>query len=141
MYADMKNLLERIGAQSGELIQYTPQDTRVATAIFLFSVIKVDGRVRPEELIRYREILQDHLSVEPDELALFEKTVIEQCGSNPKLFPHHKLVASMPIDTRRLILKYMKEISVSDNELHEFEINLVAKAAEILGLSIEDGEF
>ena len=141
MYTDMKNLLERIGAQDGELIQFTPQDTRVATAMFLFCVIKVDGRVRTAEMTRYREILQDYLAVEPDELDLFERKVVEQYSCNKSLFPHQKIVAGMPIETRRLVLGFMKEISVSDNELHEFEINLVAKAAEILGLSAKDGEF
>ena len=141
MYADMKSLLERIGAQKGALIQFTPKDTRVATALFLFSVIKVDGRVRHQEMTRYREILQDHLNVEPDELQLFEQKVIELYSVEDVLFPDNEIVASMPIETRRLILGFMKEISVSDNELHEFEINLVAKAAEILGLSVDEGEF
>jgi len=141
MYTDMKILLEKLGNQEEELIEFTPRDTRVAAAVLLFRAIVADGRVREVELKRYREILQDHMGVEPDELRLFENVVRDQSDSETSLFPHTTIVAKMPLKTKREILQFMMEISVSDNELHEFEINLVARAAEMLGLSIDEGGF
>lgn len=141
MYADMKNLLDKLDSQDSERIEFTPRDTRIAAAVLLFRVIIVDGRVRESEMKRYREILQDNLKVEPDELRLFEKTVREQAGNETSLFPHAEIVAKMPRETKLEILKFMKEISVSDNELHEFEINLVARIAELLGLPVDKNSF
>jgi len=141
MYADMKSLLKKLESNGGELIEFTPSDTRVAAAVLLFRAILADGRVRDVEMKRYREILEDHMNVEPDELRLFENVVREQSESETSLLPHTEIVAKMPIETKREILQFMKEISVSDNELHEFEINLVTRTAEMLGLPIEEGEF
>ena len=137
----MKNLLAKLGASEGDKIEFTPQDTRLASAVLLFRVIMVDGRVRQAELVRYREILQDHLNVEPDEMQLFEQAVREQYNSETSLLPHTKIVAQMPKETKQEILKFMQEISVSDNELHEFEINLVTRTAQLLGIKVTNGTF
>lgn len=136
MYADMKKLLAKFGSRDDKKIQFTPQDIRIAAAVLLFRVILVDGRVRESEMKRYREILQDHLDVEPDELGLFEQVVRERIESDTSLFSDARNIERMPIETRRNILRFMKEISISDNELHEFEINLVVRTAEILKLPV-----
>lgn len=132
----MKSLLEKLKTHEGGQIVFTPQDTRIATAVLLFRVIMVDGRVRDAELVRYREILQDHMNVEPDEMALFEDVVRKQSESDASLVPYADIVAKMPVETKREILRFMKEISISDNEFHEFEINLVTRTAELLGISV-----
>ncbi|MCF6322175.1 MAG: TerB family tellurite resistance protein [Rhizobiaceae bacterium] len=137
----MKSLLAKLDAHAGELIEFTPSDTRVAAAVLLFRAILADGRVRDVEMKRYREILQDHMDVEPDELRLFEDAVRKQSDSETSLLPHTMLASKMPLKTKREILQFMKEISVSDNELHEFEINLVTRNAKMLGLPIDEGEF
>lgn len=137
----MKNLLAKLVAAKKDQIVFTPDDRRVACAVLLYRVIMVDGRVRREEMQRYREILQDHLDVGPDELPLFEKMVIDQSASENSLFPHTEIVAKMPLETKREILEFMKQISVSDNELHEFEINLVTRTSQMLGLDDPQGEF
>lgn len=136
MYADMKKLLAKFGSQDNKQIKFSPQDTRIAAAVLLFRVILIDGRVRESEMKRYREILQDHLDVEPDELGLFEQVVRERIESDTSLFSDTRNIERMPIETRRNILRFMKEISISDNELHEFEINLVVRTAEILKLPV-----
>ena len=138
MYVVVKQFLERLGSSEDGLIEYTHGDRRIAMAVLLFRVITIDGKIREEEVRRYREILEDFLEVTPDELDLFESVVREQHSNESSLFPFTTIVRKMPIDTKRQILTMMREISISDQELHEFEINLVARTAELLEIDIEE---
>jgi len=136
MYAVVRQFLERLGS-GDDLIEYTTGDKRIAMAVLLFRVVTADGKVREEELARYREILEDYLDVTPDEMALFERIVREEADTEQSLFPFTLIVSKMPVETKRMVLSWMRDISLSDNELHEFEINLVARTAELLGIDLE----
>ena len=138
MYVVVKQFLERLGSSEDGLIEYTHGDRRIAMAVLLFRVITIDGKIREEEVRRYREILEDFLEVTPDELDLFESVVREQHSNESSLFPFTTIVRKMPMETKRQILTMMREISISDQELHEFEINLVARTAELLEIDIEE---
>ncbi|MEZ5789774.1 MAG: TerB family tellurite resistance protein [Nitratireductor sp.] len=138
MYVVVKQFLERLGSSEDGLIEYTHGDRRIAMAVLLFRVITIDGKIREEEVRRYREILEDFLEVTPDELDLFESVVREQHSNESSLFPFTTIVRKMPMDTKRQILTMMREISISDQELHEFEINLVARTAELLEIDIDE---
>ena len=137
MYSVVKSFVERLGSPGDEAIEYSKEDTRVAIAVLYYRVIMVDGRVRPQELDRYRQILSDTLSVSEDELELFEEEVLDQAKGEMSLFPFTSIIRRMPLKKRREILKHMQQISLSDFELHEFEINLVERTAELLGLKGE----
>ena len=137
MYAVVRQFLERLGS-GNELIEYTTGDKRIAMAVLLFRVIIADGKVREEEMARYRDILQDFLEVSPDEMVLFEAMVREEANSERSLFPFTLVVSKMPLETKQKIVELMREISLSDNELHEFEINLVARTAELLGIDLDN---
>jgi uncharacterized tellurite resistance protein B-like protein len=135
MYAVVKAFLERLG--EGQEINFTESEYRLAMAVLLFRVVTIDGEVKETEIAVYRTLLQEKLNVSPYELDLFEATVRRESEKEASLFPFTTIVKKMPLDTRRQILNMMKEISLSDNELHEFEINLVARTAELLDLPIE----
>ena len=137
MYAMVRQFLEQLGA-GDELIEYSAGDKRIAMAALLFRVVTADGKIRNDELARYREILQDELDVSPDEIELFERMVRDEVEHEPSLFPFTTIVSKMPIETKRRILDLMRDLSVSDHELHEFEINLVARTAELLGVDIDE---
>ena len=136
MYAMVRGFLERLGS-GDELIEYSTGDKRIAMAVLLFRVVTADGKILPNELARYREMLQDHLDVTPDEIELFERVVRDEADAERSLFPFTTIVSKMPLETKRHIIDLMRELSIADNELHEFEINLVTRTAELLGLDVE----
>ena len=136
MYAMVREFLERLGS-GDELIEYSTGDKRIAMAVLLFRVVTADGKILPNELARYREMLQDHLDVTPDEIELFERVVRDEADAERSLFPFTTIVSKMPLETKRHIIDLMRELSIADNELHEFEINLVTRTAELLGLDVE----
>jgi len=137
MYAIVREFLERLGS-GDELIEYSTGDNRVAMAVLLFRVIAADGKILDVEVARFREILEDFIGVPPDELALFEQTVRARSEAEKSLFPFTTIVGKMPREKKRQVLGLMRELSTSDNELHEFEINLVARTAELLGLEPDE---
>ena len=137
MYSDLKDYFGRLMADDGQSIQYKQQDARVGLAVLYYRVILVDGRVRYEETERFRQILSDTLEVCEEELILFERKVLDLAREQTSLARLTDGVARMPLEKRRQILRHMQQISVSDRELHEFEINLVARTAELIGLAEE----
>ena len=138
MYAVVKSFLERLGDDPATQINFTRSETRIAMAVLLFRVVTIDGEVKESELDLYRNLLREKLNVSDAEMALFETTVRRESDREASLFPFTTIVKKMPVETRREILRMMKELSLSDNELHEFEINLVARTAELLDLPLDD---
>lgn len=137
LYSSVKSFLGRLNSDNLEKIEYTEVDSRLAVAALYYRVIMVDGHVRVAELERYRQILSDSLGVSEDELGMFEEKVQENYEKEGTLYPLTAVVRNMPIEKRREILVHMQQISLSDKELHEFEINLVERAAELLDLKDE----
>ncbi|MCB1461051.1 MAG: TerB family tellurite resistance protein [Nitratireductor sp.] len=137
MYAMVREFLERLGS-GDELIEYSTGDKRIAMAVLLFRVVTADGKIRSNELKRYRQILEDELEIPPDEIDLFERVVRDESEAERSLFPFTAIVSKMPFETKRHILQLMRDLSVADSELHEFEINLVARTAELLGIGLDD---
>lgn len=138
MYSVVKNFLTKLGSGDDGLIEYSAGDKRIAMAVLLFRVITVDGRILDTEVRRYREFLQDQLDVNADELDLFEAAVRAESESESSLFPFTSIVNRMPEETKHKVLNMMREISLADNELHEFEINLVSRTAELLNVKLKD---
>ena len=60
--------------------------------------------------------------------------MLAQIKNERSLNPFTEIVRKLPEEKRREILTHMQQISVSDRELHEFEINLVARTAQLLGI-------
>lgn len=138
MYASVKHLLDKLG-EPAESIEITREDMRTAVAVLYYRVILVDGRVRSQELQHFRNLLAQSLDVSEDELMHFEQEVLRIAKEQPEAFPLTGPIRKLPVARRREIFEDMKAISLSDQEFHEFEINMLARAAELLGLDA-DGE-
>ncbi len=136
MYSIAEKLIRRLNSGGSEKIEISRDDTRLATAVLLYRVIQVDGRIRPEEVELYRRILEKHFDVSPDELSLFESAVEDASQAENTLAPFVDLVRKMPEEKRREIVEFMRDISLSDNEFHEFEVNLVGRTAELLDIEL-----
>ncbi|MEO0327476.1 MAG: TerB family tellurite resistance protein [Pseudomonadota bacterium] len=134
MYSKFRSVLEKLDAGDEQAINFVTADSRLALAMLLFNVVKVDGRIRPEELRAYRTILEEYLQVSEDELHSFE-TMVDEISSSGEMF--EKLVAELrlaPIEKRQEIVTMMHDISVSDYELHELELNMLSHVMRLLGI-------
>ncbi len=134
MYSSFENFISILDAGENEVIQLSQKDPRVAIGILLYSTVHADGRVREAETNLYRHLLENYLNVPEDEFLMFEKIVSETSNEPDSINSIIEILRQMPESKRREVLKLMKDISLSDKQFHEFEVNLVAKIAALLGL-------
>ena len=134
MYSSFENFINILDAGDNEVIQLSQKDPRVAIGILLYSAVHADGRVREAETNLYRHLLENYLNVPEDEFLMFEEIVSETCNKPDSINSIIEIIRQMPESKRREVLKLMKDISLSDKQFHEFEVNLVAKIAALLGL-------
>ena len=132
MYSSYKVLIEKLERDNQEIISYVKTDRKLAPGILLYRVILVDGRVRDEEVELFREISEDYLEISEDELSGFEDTV-RQMATSSDVF--EQFVGEMQLLTQKQkqeILTFMQDISISDREFHELEVNLVSQVKALL---------
>ncbi len=134
MYSSYKNFLNKLDAGDNEIIQLSQEDPRIAIGILLYSAVHADGRVKREETALYRYLLENYLHVTEDEFLMFEELVSETFSKPDSVNSIIEIIRSMPEEKRREVLTLMKDISLSDKQFHEFEVNLVAKISNLLGL-------
>jgi uncharacterized tellurite resistance protein B-like protein len=134
MYSSFENFLKVLDAGDNEIIKLSQEDPRIAIGILLYSTVQVDGRVKREETQLYRHLLESYLNVSEDEFLMFEDIVSETCNKPDSINSIIQIIREMPESKRREVLKLMKDISLSDKQFHEFEVNLVSRISTLLGL-------
>lgn len=134
MYSSFENFIKVLDAGDNEIIKLSRKDPRVAIGILLYSTVHADGLVRHEETQLYRHLLENYLNISEDEFLMFEEIVSETCNKPDSINSIIEIIREMPENKRREVLKLMKDISISDKQFHEFEVNLVSRISTLLGL-------
>lgn len=134
MYSSFENFIKVLDAGDNQVIKLSQKDPRVAIGILLYSTMKADGLVKQEETLLYRHLLDSYLNVSEDEFLMFEEIVSETCNKPDSINSIIEIIRQMPESKRREVLKFMKDISISDKQFHEFEVNLVSRVSSLLGL-------
>ncbi len=136
MYSTYDNFIKSLVPKDNEVIKLSLKDGRIAIAILLYSAVQADGKIKPEETILYRELLDRYLHVSEDEFIAFEKLVSQICSKPDSIQSIIEIIKKMPRAKRHEVLELMKDISLSDNLFHELEVNLVAKTSALLDLDV-----
>jgi len=134
MYSSFENFIKLLDAGDNEIIKFSEKDPRIAIGILLYSTVHADGRVKVEEVQLYRHLLESYLNVSEDEFLMFEEIVSKTCDKPDSIQSIIEIIRQMPQNKRREVLELMKDISLSDKQFHEFEVNLVSRVANLLGL-------
>ncbi|MGI9350623.1 MAG: TerB family tellurite resistance protein [Rhizobiaceae bacterium] len=132
MYSSFKHLLDRLEGGDGKVITYKNSDSRLMFGIILYRVILVDGHVRSEELELFRRIAETHLDISEDELSGFEETVEELARSREKFDHLIDDLKKLSNNKKDKIIEFMQDISISDREFHELELNLVSQVDALI---------
>lgn len=135
MYSTYNCFLEKLDSTDNKIIQLSQQDPRIAIGILLYITVNADGRIRQSETLLYRHMLENYLNVSEDEFLMFEKLVSETFNQPDTIDSITKIIRRMPEDKRREILTLMQDISLSDKQFHEFEVNLLEKISDMLDLN------
>lgn len=119
--------------------QFSDDDVRLAAAALLVHCMAVDGAVgRPEEA-KLRSVLQQDYGLTGDEL----QSLIEEAKSADReavdLYRFTSVLKRhLDRDGRIEIVKRLWDMVYADGEVHEFEDNLVWRAAELLGVERQE---
>ncbi|MEM9277380.1 MAG: TerB family tellurite resistance protein [Pseudomonadota bacterium] len=132
MYSAFKDLFDKLESGDSNAITYKKNDQRLALGILLYRVILVDGRVRPEEVELFRNISETYLQVSEDELPGFESSAKELATSQEVFDQFVNDLKDLSEDKKSEIISFMKDISISDREFHELEVNLVSRIDALL---------
>jgi len=138
MYSAFKSLLDKLEENGAGAINFHQEDPKVVLGVLFLVVIKADGRTRSEEIHVYHQLLDEFLEIREDERYLFEAEVSKRMRGIPDLEGLTDSLKDLPEHQRRLILDYMRQISISDMEFHEAELTLIDRVAKLLGFD-DDG--
>jgi len=115
------------------------EELQLATAALLVHVSRIDNDFTSEERISLLECLKDQfqLSADAAEAILADAETEQQDASC--LYKFTKVITGdLDQDGRQEIVRLLWKVAFSDNHLDNFEENLLAKVAGLLGVSPED---
>jgi uncharacterized tellurite resistance protein B-like protein len=123
-------------AHSGNLRE---EEMRLAAAALLVHAAVIDGEVAAEERRKLRALLQERFALGDEETRrlMREAEAREQEAVDLYRFTS-VLCAGLDQEGRQRIIEMLWEMAMADGVVHEFESNLVLRAAELLGVSTRD---
>ena len=135
-WTTLMQLFERLthpGAHAGNLRE---EELRLAAAALLVRALKIDGEITNEERRKLNALLQTHFGLGDDEARrLIREAIIRDHGVAVDLHRFTSvLCAQLDPDGRKQIIEMLWEIAMVDLVVHEFELNLVLRVAELLGV-------
>ncbi|MBL4892749.1 MAG: TerB family tellurite resistance protein [Rhizobiaceae bacterium] len=112
---------------------YSDEEKNTAIAALLYRMVSIDGIVRDVEKMQLRSVLKARFAIHPPVL---EKTIaraISEHSESAGLFPFTSIIMHQcDLDERQDIIMAMWHLALCDGELHEYERNLIERAAELL---------
>ena len=123
-------------ARSGNLRE---EEMRLAAAALLVHAAVIDGEVASEERRKLKALLQERFALGDEETRrlMREAEAREQEAVDLYRFTS-VLCAGLDQEGRQRIIEMLWEMAMADGVVHEFESNLVWRAAELLGVSTRD---
>ena len=107
----------------------------------LIHALAIDGEVTNEERRKLNALLQTHFGVDDDEARRLIREALVRGRGGVDLYRFTSvLCAQLDQDGRKQIIEMLWEIAMADLIVHEFELNLVVRVAELLGVSASDRE-
>ena len=115
------------------------EEFRLAAAALLVRASVIDGRIDAAERRTLKTLLQDRFALDGEEVrGLLNEAVLREHESVDLYRFTSVLCRALDQDGRKKIVEMLWEVVMADGVVHEFETNLVWRAAELLGVSTRD---
>jgi uncharacterized tellurite resistance protein B-like protein len=135
----LKDLTERYAAGEPAADDLGEEEVKLAAAALLVRATVIDGEVDRAEAEVLRDVLERRFDLDHSqagrlitEAARKEKDAVDLYGFTSVLTRH------LDRPGRLQIVEMLWEIVIADGVIHEFEANLVWRAAELLGVTSRD---
>lgn len=139
MFDKIKKLFDELSGESGEERDLDEEQMRLAAAALLVHATHVDGATDRAESEKLHDVLMSRFDMdEKDALRLIREAELKEKDS-VDLFGFTSILSrNLDQEGRQKIVEMLWEIVLADGVVHEFENNLVWRAAELLGVSTRD---
>ncbi len=119
--------------------EFGEDDYRLAAVALLVHLAKAEGPTDEPERARLADIIEKNFGLDPQATARLIQSA-EASDREAVDFYHftHVLCRSLDQPGRLRIIEMMWEIALADDDVHEVEENIVARIAELLGVSPHD---
>ncbi len=138
MFDRLKNFItELTGAP--ERRDFSPDDYRLAAAALLIHLAGADGRIDASERVRLRELIESRFGFDAETTTRLIELAEAQDREAVDFFHFtHALNNALDQEGRQKIITMMWEIAFADGTVSEVEESIVARIADLLGVSSPD---
>ena len=119
---------------SVQMVADDPQLT--AEMLLLVRVMFADGNLSPEELDLFKTICESQFNIPADDVPEVVK-FLRDFGYETSGEQAAEMFATLPDERRRELMVHVLKMARADALLHQKEIDLIARVADILGYSRE----
>lgn len=138
-WTTLTEFFERLTNHEARAGNLGEDEMRLAAAALLVHAVVIDGEVAAEERRKLKILLQERFALGDEETRrlMREAEAREQEAVDLYRFTS-VLCAGLDQEGRQRIIEMLWEMAMADGLVHEFEANLVWRAAELLGVSTRD---
>jgi uncharacterized tellurite resistance protein B-like protein len=139
VWTRFKELVDRVAGHEMQARNFQEDELRLASAALLVHASIIDGKVDASERQKLKELLRQRFDLGDEEVRrLVHEAGMEESESVDLYGFTSVLCRELDQDGRRRIVEMLWEVAMADGAVHEFESNLVWRAAELLGVSTRD---
>lgn len=133
MFDKVVEFLENLASGQEADQAYSDEEKNTAIAALLYRMVSIDGVVRDVERMQLRTVLHDRFGINPPALERTIRKAMVEHSESAGLFPFTSIIMHQcDEDERQHIVLAMWHLALCDGELHEFERNLIERAAELM---------
>lgn len=133
MFNRVVEYLENLASGRGEDQSYSDDEKNTAIAALLYRMVSIDGIVRDVEKTQLRSVLKTRFEIHPPVLEETIARAMSEHSESAGLFPFTSIIMHQCDEHERQdIVMAMWHLALCDGELHEYERNLIERAAELL---------
>jgi uncharacterized tellurite resistance protein B-like protein len=139
LWSKFRELADRFGGDTASAPSLREEELRLAAAALLVHASTIDGEVAATERRALKALLQARFDLDGTEIhKLLDEAGLREAESVDLYRFTSVLCRELDQDGRRRIVEMLWEVTMADGVVHEFEGNLVWRAAELLGVSTRD---
>ncbi len=139
LWARFKELADRLSGPGAPALSLREEELRLASAALLVHASAIDGEVDPSERRKLKTLLQERFDLDGSAVRkLLDEAGAREVESVDLYRFTSVLCRELDQNGRKRVVEMMWEVVLADGVLHEFEANLVWRAAELLGVSTRD---
>lgn len=139
LWTRVKDFVENFGDSGDDAVDLGAEEVRLAAAALLVHATIVDGEVDRREGEVLRDVLERRFDLDKGRAGRLIKQAAEKEKEAVDLYGFTSvLTRRLDRQGRLKIVEMLWEVVIADGVIHEFEANLVWRAAELLGVTSRD---